>query len=107
MLQEKWKDVLNNIKDSFEVLDEGQEEYDDEGGVLIEYIDFIGPMGKMKLEFITKPVIVDKKVNYSKRIGSESDVKYIYSETEYTSKMIAYRWDGEDWEEIDGKMFKN
>ena len=105
---EKWTNVIGQIKDNFEVLDEGQEHLDEEGGTDIEFIIFKGPLGKMRLEFVSKPVILDKKTNYSKRIGSETAVKYVYSEDEKSSHLTAYKWDDNqnDWIEVEGKMFE-
>lgn len=104
---EKWKIIIGNIKDNFKVEDEGTEHIDDEGGVDVDFIVFQGPVGKMRLELITKPIIIDKKTNYSKRIGSESQVEYVYSQDEKSSKMIAYKWDDnqDDWVEIEAGMF--
>lgn len=61
----------------------------------------------MRLEYVTKPVILDKKTSYSKRIGSETQVEYVYSEDEKTNQLIAYRWDDgqDDWVEIEAEKF--
>lgn len=105
---DKWKDILGNIKDNFQVEDEGSSHLDEEGGVDIEYIVFKGPLGKMRLEFITKPVVLDKKTTYSKRIGSETTVDYIYSENEKTNTLNAYQWneDSGQWIEMDASNFE-
>lgn len=107
MTEERWKDLVGNIKDKFKVEDEGSEHLDEHGGIDREYIVFAGPLGKMKLELITKPVVLDKKTNYSNRIGSETKVNYIYSESEKTSRLVAYKWDDnqEEWVEIEAEMF--
>ena len=107
MIEEKWKSMIGNVKDNFPVEDSGTEHIDEEGGIDIEYIVFVGPLGKMRLENVTKPVILDKKTNYSNRIGSETQVTYVYSDTEKSSKMIAYKWDENDevWVEIEAGMF--
>jgi hypothetical protein len=60
MTKEKWEEIKGNIKDRFQIEDEGGEFLDDEGGVEIEYVVFRGPLGKMRLEFISKPAILDK-----------------------------------------------
>jgi len=59
------------------------------------------------LEFVSKPVILDKKTTFSKRIGSDTAVEYIYSDTEKNQHLIAYTWsEAEDnWKEIDAKSF--
>lgn len=107
MTNEKWQNILGNIKDNFKYENESEEHLDDEGGVDIYSIEFQGPLGKMRLEYISKPVILDKKTTYSKRIGSETKVDYIYSETEKTGQLMVYKWDEtqDDWVEIDAKNF--
>lgn len=107
MAPEKWEKTIGNIKDAFNVLDEGKEHIDDEGGVDIHYIEFEGPLGRLRLEFVQKPVILDKKTTYSKRIGSETKVDYIYSQSEKSAKMTAYKWDenSDEWQEIDQNIF--
>ena len=59
----------------------------------------------MKLELVSKSVVLDKKTFYSNRIGSETKVEYVYSPDEKSHKFMAYKWDdGEgEWMEIDGK----
>jgi hypothetical protein len=107
MTIEKWKEILGRIKDNFGAEDEGFEHIDDEGGVDVEYIIFVSPRGKFRLEFISKPVVLDKKIMFSKRIGSETKIEYIYSDKEKMNRMIAYKFLDEDdsWEEIDPKVF--
>ncbi len=107
MTPERWKDIKGNIKDKFSVEEEGSEHLDDEGGVDIEYLEFSGPLGRMRLEHITKPVVLDKKTNYSNRIGSETAVTYVYSDTEKNYKLNVYKWDDAigEWQELDAKKF--
>lgn len=100
---EKWQDITNLIKDKFEIEDEGEEELEDILDGKIEFIIFSGPLGRMRLEYITKPVILDKKTIGSKRIGSDTAVQYIYSDTEVANIFKAYKWnaDSEMWEEME------
>jgi len=107
MTRERWEDLVGNVKDKFKVEEEGSKHDDEQGGVDIEFIVFSGPLGRIKLEFISRPVVLDKKTNYSNRIGSETQVKYVYSETEKNSRLTAYKWDEskDDWIEINGSMF--
>ncbi len=109
MTKDKWKDILGNIKDKFEILEHEIEHLDEEGGIDIEFIVFKSPLGKVRLEYVEKPVILDKKTTYSKRIGSETKVDYIYSEEEKSRQMIAYKWNEEDdsWEEMNPNSFTN
>lgn len=107
MTKEKWKNVLGNILDNFQVLEHEKEFFDEEGGVETEYIIFLSPFGKIRLEFIEKALVLGKKTSYSNRIGSETGVEYQYSQTEKSSHLEAYRWSEEenDWIEIDEKKF--
>jgi len=109
MTPEKWLNTVNDIKDKFPVTNTGEVSIEDEGGTDIEYIEFDGPIGKMRLEFVVRPVIVDKKANFSNRIGSETQVTYIYSTEEKRYKMIVYKWNEyeDDWEEIEAGMFED
>lgn len=104
---ERWNEIIGNIKDNFDIVDQGEERLDEEGGVDVEFIEFNGPLGKMRLEFVTKPIVLDKKTTYSNRIGSETKVDYIYSQSEKSSKLNAYKWDNEsgEWVEIESKNF--
>lgn len=108
MTIEKWQDILGKIKDNFSVEDSGQSHLDEAGGIDIDYIVFQGPLGRIKLEYITKPVVLDKKTIYSQRIGSETKVDYIYSNDEKSSKLKVSKWDEaiDDWQEIDAKKFE-
>jgi hypothetical protein len=107
MNQERWEIIKGNILDKFDVEDKGSEHIDDEGGIDIEYIVFGSPMGRMRLEFVVKPQVMDKKTTYSNRIGSETKVDYVYSETEKSEQLIAYKWDDDsgEWAEIEAKAF--
>ncbi len=103
MTPEKWKNILGTIKDNFAVEEQGREYLDEEGGINVEYVVFVGPVGRMRLEFISKPMVLDKKTIYSRRIGSETKVEYVYSETERVYKLMVYRWDEneEEWVEME------
>ena len=62
----------------------------------------------MKLEFIVKPLVLDKKTVYSKRAGQETKVDYVTSETEKVRTFLASKWDeaSETWLEIDSAQFE-
>jgi hypothetical protein len=107
MLPEKWKIIKGNVKDNFKVEDEGNIHLDEEGGIDIEFIVFYGPLGKMRMEYISKPIVIDKKTTYSRRIGSETNVTYVFSDKEKSNTLKVYKWDNNEdvWEEIDAKNF--
>lgn len=103
MQDEKWQYVKGMVKDNFEVEDEGEEEIADIPRSKVEWLIFNGPLGRIKIEHITKPVVLDKKTTYSKRIGDTAAVEYVYSEDEYSQTFKAYVWKDNDWAEIDAK----
>lgn len=108
MTKEKWQEILGNIADNFEVEEREKTHLDEEGGIDIEHVIFKGPLGRMKLEFIVKPVVLDRKTKYSNRIGSQTVVEYVYSPDEKTYKLKAYKWDSaiNDWVEMEAKNFE-
>ncbi len=89
------------IKDQFEVEDEGKSELEDAPNSTLEFIIFQGPLGRMKLEYITKPVVIDKKTIGSRRIGSDTAVEYVYSDTEVSRTFKAYKRENDEWVELE------
>jgi len=106
MLPEKWENLVNDIKDKFEVEEHKNEHLDERGGTDIESIIFKSPIGRVKLEFISKPVVLDKKTTYSRRIGSGSAEEYVYSKDEKTHRIEAFKRDNNEWVEINADSFK-
>ncbi len=104
MTLEKWQEIIGKIKDKFIVEKHEMIKSDEAGGEDIEAIVFPGPLGRMKLEFISKPIVLDKKTTYSKRIGSQTTVEYVYGQ-EKINKLRVYRWDEgqDDWLEMEAK----
>jgi len=105
MSPDKWEEIKEMAKMNFEVLEVARNEKD---GVITEELIFNGPLGKMKLEFVSKPLVLSKKVHYSKRMGDTAKVDYITSDTEKTNTLFAYKWDmaGENWVEINAASFE-
>lgn len=106
MTDEKWLDMIDNLKQKFEVERELSEQIttDDVGTQIINKIDrvtFENDLGEFKVERITRPAILDKKVHYSHSSGSKGLVEYILSPDETTSKIVIYKKDGNDWHELD------
>lgn len=107
MIPEKWESIVGHIKDNFSVLEHEKFSSADDGGTEIEHIIFDGPLGRMKLEFIIRPIVLDKKTVFSRRVGSETKVEYVYSPDEKSYRLVPYKWDedADDWREIDLKNF--
>jgi len=105
MTEEKWEQIIGMVKDQFELEDEGENSIEDVPDGKVQFIIFQGPLGRMKLEYITKPVILDKKTIGSRRIGSDTKVEYIYSDDEMSHTFKAYKWDeaSNEWEEMEAE----
>jgi len=102
MTEDRWKEIIDLVNEKFELTArETQELPEEDGGGTMEYLEFTGPMGQMRLEFTVKPLVLDKKVIGSKRIGSESTVQYTYSDTEKAHIFKVYRKQGDEWSEME------
>jgi hypothetical protein len=107
MHPDKWLETKEKIKSTMQILDE-RTETDEENHEVREIIELIGPLGKMKLEWITRPKLLDKKTSFSRRIGSETKVDYVYSEDEFVHNLKVYKEDFEgQWEEIKSGPFQS
>jgi len=103
MIPEKWHEIKDQINENFEVLNSGEESIENIPNSKLEFIEFNGPLGQMRLEFITKPRVLDKKTIYSNRIGSSVKEEYIYSEDEVVHQFKALKWNemSDDWREVE------
>lgn len=106
MNPDKWEQIKGMVKDNFGIKNELREELEEGGGVK-ESVEFEGPMGLVRLDYIEKPRLLDKKTHYSRRIGGEVKVDYVYSDTEKVYEMNAYLWNDDqgDWTKIDAGKF--
>jgi hypothetical protein len=104
MSPDKWEEIKDMTKRNFEVLDLTRKEDD---GVITEELIFNGPLGKMKLEFVSRPLVLSKNVHYSKRMGDTAKVDYVTSDTEKTNTLFAYKWDvsSDTWTEMNAASF--
>ena len=97
---ERWEEIQKKIKQSFAITDEYDEDLDPGQA---EVLEFDGPMGKMKVRFVTKPKLLDKKTSYSSRIGSGVKVDYVFSDKEFVSHLEVFQWSDEinNWKKIE------
>lgn len=102
MKEDKWLDTKAMVKTKFKVINEGKEAIEDIPRASRDFIEFEGPQGKMRLEYVVRPAVIDKKTTYSKTGGRAGQIDYIYSEDEFVQKMQAFKWNDElqEWEEI-------
>jgi len=108
MTDEKWEEIKEMVNKNFELLsNEILELPKEQGNGTREELIFNGPMGRIKLEFIIKPLVLGKKTHYSKRMGTSAKVDYITSATEKVRTLLAYKWDepAENWVAIETAQF--
>ena len=109
MSPEKWEEIKETAKKNFQV--ESEEIFElpqEQGGGMKETLIFIGPLGKMKLEYLVKPLVIQQKAIFSNRMGASSTVNYVKSDTEKVRTFLAYKWDeaSEDWVKISSSNFE-
>jgi len=103
--QEKWGEILDRVQGQFTVLEHTKASGEDEVGET-ETLIFEGPLGKIKLLWITRPVVLDRKIIGAHRRGvSQAKYEYVYSDTEKTNKLEAFREVDNEWQAIDSNIF--
>lgn len=104
---EKWGEILDRVQAQFTVLEHTKAPGKDEMGE-VETLIFEGPLGKIKLLWVTRPVVLDKKIIGAHRRGaSQAQYEYIYSETETTHQLEAYRETNGEWQTLDPSALVN
>ena len=101
MTYDRWQDLRESIREKYDIEEELHKQNDDGIGTC-ETIVFVGPVGKIRLELLKRPVRLGTKTSYSKRIGSAVAVEHEYSDTDESITLKAYRFnkDDDEWEEI-------
>ncbi len=110
---DRWLQLKESLKGKFSIDEEGLEDLimDTQDGPVkqgvSEFLVMQTPMGRMKLACEKRPKVLDKKFIYSHRAGQSARTEYQFSETEFTYKLKAYKWNDmeEEWEEIDAESF--
>ena len=120
MDNDRWEQIKENIKSKFKVLEEGIEDLTvttGEGEIKSGTAAFLvaeTPMGKIKLSFESRPLVLDKKLIYSHQQGKSARTEYTFSDTELTHKIKAYKWnpdalvgagDDDEWQEMDAEAY--
>ena len=102
MNDERWDELLYKISVKAKKMDRDLETRDD-GRTTVETVLFDVGMGRMRLQRVSRPIILDKKMLYSKRIGGDTSTEYVYSETEKSHHVSLHRWSPEEstWVEVD------
>lgn len=105
MSPEKWQQIKGQIQDVFKDAEISVEKLPEPEVGEKEIVLFTGSLGRMKLEYFTRPVVLDRQTIGSRRMGAEATVKYVYAADEFSHQLKAYKWDEaqNDWLEIDIK----
>jgi hypothetical protein len=111
---DRWEQLKTSLKGKFDVEEEGREDLTmdtQDGEVVTGSSDFMvmqTPVGRIKLALVKKPVVLGKKEHFSHRAGQAARVEYEFSESEFSHKLHAYKWNDmdEEWEEIDAENFR-
>jgi hypothetical protein len=110
---DQFEQLRENIRRKFEVEEEGTEDLMGEtaDGLVkqgtAEFLVVTTPLGRIKLSLEKRPVVLDKKFIYSHRAGQAARTEYEFSDTEFSYRLKAYKWDDieEKWDEIDASNF--
>jgi len=97
---EHWFELTERIRDTFRVTLDVERPIDPGPGK-IEELEFESPRGKMRLERVSRPVVLDRKAHFSKRVGGQTTEEYVYSDSEFSHRVAFYRWVDEGWQEED------
>ncbi len=104
MTDDKWSDVIENIRQKFQVEEEFDGEIDNIPGATFAGIVFYVGDRKYKVTRTKRPRVVDKKSNYSNRIGGTVKVDYVYSEDHFVDDLEIHEWSelAQDWMKASG-----
>ncbi len=106
MTKEKWLDLKEKIHSKFEVIENKQGTIEDVPDSHTETVVFSGPLGKVKIEWHSKPKTLGEDTLYSNRVGGRVEVKKIYSDTERSEFIKVFLDKNGEWEEISAGDFQ-
>ena len=101
MNDDKWEALVGQIRRTFKVTEHTTSEPDLRDKAVREVIVFDGPMGPMKLERVTRPLVLEKKPIYSGRAGAGVQYDYVLDPVEKTHRESLFRWENNGWTEMD------
>jgi len=100
MQPDRWQELKQELKQKFTAVEEYQEDL--EHGEQ-EVLEFVSPLGKVKLCLVKKPKILEKKTSYSNRIGSSVSVEYVYDPENFSYHLDVWLWSepNNQWEKLE------
>lgn len=106
MKDEQWQEIVEKIKNQFEVEEEFEGDLDNLPDASFAGIVFFAPEAKLKITRTKRPVVLDKKTHFANRGGSNVKVDYIYSNDEFVDSIEVHRWNEQtqEWDISDQKF---
>ncbi|MDO8425155.1 MAG: hypothetical protein Q7T01_01420 [bacterium] len=98
MQPSQWADLLDRIAERFVIAEEGRTELEGVPLSTVAFVEFEAPMGRVRLEYVTKPRTIGEHALGSRRIGGETAVQKMYDTNDLVSFLRAFRWDAEQGE---------
>jgi len=105
MHYDRWQELISTLRKQGRIIEENKRE---EGiKKFEEVIVEIPKMGRIKLELLIKPRLINTVTHYSNRVGGSVDVEPQYSKDETVTVFNVYRWDDSvgNWQGIDPQAF--
>jgi hypothetical protein len=101
MTDEKWEALVGQVRRKFTISEHTTSEPDLRDKAVREVLVFEGPTGPMKLERVTRPLVLEKKPIYSGRAGAGVTYDYVLDPVERTHRESLFRWENNGWTEMD------
>ena len=79
MTDERWEKLVEMANSSFQVVEHERGDWNEERTEKVEFLIFQGPLGKMKLERVWQPLVIERKTIGSHRAGATVHEEFIYS----------------------------
>ena len=110
MDDEKWQLLIERVKDKFgdailhtEDLLRSTGQGEVQQGTQ-DILEFTSPLGRVRLVRENKPVLLDKKMHFSHRQGDSARTEYVFSENEFSHKLVIYKEDRNgEWTKLDAE----
>lgn len=93
MRPDQWIDTRDRIKEQCVVIDEGEAPLEDVPNGHVAFVVFESPVGRVRLEYVTKPRTLGERAVTSRRIGGATAIEKIYDTEDMVQFLRAFRWD--------------
>jgi len=101
MNAESWNMIKGRILDAFADAEHSFEDLPAPERGQRELIVFRSPVGRMMLERMTGPLLVNTISHGARRVGAGHNVEHVYDESQSVDRVKLYREVDCDWQEVD------